>query len=136
MSNGERQLQGTWRFEDFQLDGDRGELWHGREFVPLSPKEFETLRVLIENAGRLVSKEELIARVWPDSFVGDGSLARNVSALRKYLGPDAIQTVARRGYRFVPSVIFEPSSQRAPQTVNPVTIQSPPADANATSCQR
>jgi TolB-like protein/DNA-binding winged helix-turn-helix (wHTH) protein/Flp pilus assembly protein TadD len=82
------------------LDCDRGELWSGDQPVPITPKEFETLCVLVENAGRLVSKEELIARVWPDSFVGDNSLARNVSVLRKVLGGDLIQTVSRRGYRF------------------------------------
>lgn len=71
----------------------------------LTPKEFDTLLVLVEAAGKVVGKEELISRVWPDSYVGDGSLARNVSVLRKTLGEDVIQTHRGRGYRIALPVV-------------------------------
>jgi len=125
-------LKGSWRFEAFRLDLDHAELWSGNHPVPLSPKEFETLYVLVENAGLLVSKEELISRVWPDSFVGDGSLARNISALRRSLGDDVIQTVSRRGYRFVPPVTHEVCSPKAIDPVRAETVQVQPEIAQNT----
>jgi DNA-binding winged helix-turn-helix (wHTH) protein/predicted ATPase len=73
--------------------------------VPLTPKAFDTLLVLLRHHGRLVTKDELMRQVWPDSFVEEGSLAFNIGALRKALGhcdTDAyIETVPRHGYRFV-----------------------------------
>jgi Tol biopolymer transport system component len=73
--------------------------------IPLPPKTFETLVYLVENPGRLVTREELIKAVWPNSFVEDGSLSVNISLIRRALGemPDGqpyIDTVPRRGYRF------------------------------------
>lgn len=114
-------LKGIWRFGNFRLDLDHGELWSGDQPVPLSPKEFQTLFVLVENAGVLVSKEELVSRVWPDSFVGDGSLARNISVLRRTLGPDLVQTVSRRGYRFTAKVSQEATEVPA---ADPVQMES------------
>jgi TolB-like protein/DNA-binding winged helix-turn-helix (wHTH) protein/Flp pilus assembly protein TadD len=125
-------LKGSWRFENFRLDCGQGELWSGDQPVALSPKEFETLRVLVENAGRLVSKEELISRVWPDSFVGDNSLARNISALRKILGGELIQTVARRGYRFAQKAVWEPETAVIAQTALP-EIESVPLPGRVAS---
>jgi TolB-like protein/DNA-binding winged helix-turn-helix (wHTH) protein len=77
--------------------------------VPLTPKVFDLLRLLVQNSGRLVEKDELLREIWPDSFVEEGNLNRNVSILRKVLGEDAsgqlyIETVPKRGYRFVASV--------------------------------
>lgn len=77
--------------------------------VPLTPQAFEILCVLVLNAGHLVSKEELIGKLWPDSFIEEGGLARNVHLLRKTLGTGAdghpyIQTVPRRSYRFIAGV--------------------------------
>jgi TolB-like protein/DNA-binding winged helix-turn-helix (wHTH) protein/Tfp pilus assembly protein PilF len=117
---------GAWRFEDFLLDCVRGELRRDDQPLALSPKEFETLQMLVENAGRLVSKDDLVARVWPNSFVGDGSLARNISALRRVLGPVLIQTVARRGYRFVPAATWEPSP---PTSAKVIAIEIVPEPA-------
>lgn len=77
-----------------------------REGVPLAlpPKEFETLRCLVEARGRLVTKEELLARVWEGVNVDEGTIAHRICALRKVLGQDEqgreyIETVPRRGYR-------------------------------------
>ena len=64
-----------YRFEDFTLDLARGCLFSNEAEVKLRPKSFEALRYVVENAGRLVSKEELVRAVWPDSFVSDNSLA-------------------------------------------------------------
>lgn len=79
----------------------------------MTPKEFDTLLVLVEARGRVVDKDELISRVWPDSYVGDGSLARNISVLRKALGDEVIQTHRGRGYRITAPVIV---TDRLPAT--------------------
>ena len=80
---------------------------------------FDTLRVLVENAGRLVTKEELLQAVWPDTAVEENNLNHNVSILRKALGEKAvgqafIETVPRVGYRFVAPV--EPGRHRTRAT--------------------
>jgi TolB-like protein/DNA-binding winged helix-turn-helix (wHTH) protein/Tfp pilus assembly protein PilF len=76
--------------------------------IPLSPKLFDTLLVLVQSSGHLVDKDEMLRRVWPDSFVEEGNLTKNIFLLRKLLenGHDAsyIETVPKRGYRFVASV--------------------------------
>jgi eukaryotic-like serine/threonine-protein kinase len=77
--------------------------------VPLPPKAFETLLFLVENAGHLVDKDELIGRLWPDTFVEDGNVAKHVSLLRKILseatnGREYIETIPKHGYRFVAEV--------------------------------
>lgn len=75
------------------------------EAVQVTPKAFDTLVILVENAGSLVEKDEMMRAVWPDSFVEEIGLARNISVLRKLLGEDPgeqqfIETVPKRGYRF------------------------------------
>ena len=75
--------------------------------VPVPPKAAETLLLLVENAGSVVTKEQLLATVWPDAFVEEGSLTRSISVLRKLLdghGRDYIATVPKRGYRFATRV--------------------------------
>ena len=91
---------GSFQFGDFTLDPAARCLFRGCQPIPMTPKEFRTLLVLIEAAGSAVEKETLIREVWPDTYVGDGSLARNISVLRKHLGEDSIQTVPKYGYRF------------------------------------
>lgn len=86
------------------LDVQQRVLTRNGEVIPLAPKELDTLLALVENSSQLMHKEDLISRVWPDTFVGDGSLARNISVLRKILGKGIIQTVAKHGYRFVAPV--------------------------------
>ncbi|HKF65790.1 MAG TPA: winged helix-turn-helix domain-containing protein [Vicinamibacterales bacterium] len=77
--------------------------------MPLTPKAFDTLLALIERAGRIVEKDELLRVVWGDTVVGDESLAQNISTLRRVLGdridrPEFIATVPRCGYRFIAAV--------------------------------
>jgi Tol biopolymer transport system component/DNA-binding winged helix-turn-helix (wHTH) protein len=97
------------RFKDFTINTDEKVLLREGIPVALAPKVFETLLVLIENPGRIVLKEELMKRLWPDTFVEDANLTFNIQQLRKSLGDNArspiyIQTIARRGYRFIAEV--------------------------------
>ena len=99
----------TVEFGPFSLDRGRRLLLRKGDAVPLAPKVFETLLVLVENRGRVLSKDELLEQVWGDTSVEEGGLTRNVSILRKTLGekPDDHQfivTVPGRGYRFVAAV--------------------------------
>jgi DNA-binding winged helix-turn-helix (wHTH) protein len=96
-------------FGVFRIDVTERILFSEQRAVPLTPKAFETLLVLVENSGHVLSKEELIEKVWPDSFVEENNLAQNISAIRKALGEAQsgqkfIETVPRRGYRFVAEV--------------------------------
>jgi TolB-like protein/Tfp pilus assembly protein PilF len=91
-------------FEGYTLDFGRGSLRAGNRQVELRPKSFEVLRYLLENAGRLASKEELIKAVWPDVSVTDESVTRCISDVRQALGDEdqrMIKTVLKRGYIFV-----------------------------------
>ena len=92
-------------FDDFTLDFDSGQLSRDGRPVPLTPKAFAVLHCLVSNAGRLVSKQELLDAVWPGVFVGDAVLKVTILEIRKALGdssqaPRFIETAHRRGYRF------------------------------------
>src|SRR5271167_349067 len=95
-----------YEFGPFRLDPAERKLLRGNEIVALAPKAFDTLLLLVRNSGHLMEKDELIAMLWPDTFVEEGSLSNNVFLLRKALGEDTefIETVPRRGYRFVGAV--------------------------------
>ena len=102
-------VRGAYRFGPFHLDVRERRLWRGSEVIPLRLKVFETLLVLVENAGRLVTKQELLDAVWPQIAVEENNLNHNVSVLRKALGEKAtgqqyIETVPRVGYRFAAPV--------------------------------
>jgi eukaryotic-like serine/threonine-protein kinase len=92
-------------FGPFSIDLEERVLRRDGRPVPLTPKAFDVLAALVEQPGRLISKEELLQKVWPDTFVEESNLAYNVFALRKALGDTAdngqyIETIAKRGYRF------------------------------------
>jgi Tol biopolymer transport system component/DNA-binding winged helix-turn-helix (wHTH) protein len=96
-------------FGAFELDRAEGLLFRGGELVPLPPKSLRTLVVLIESGGRLMTKDELMKAIWPDTFVEEHNLTLNIHILRKALntpgGPEGyIETIPRRGYRFIASV--------------------------------
>ena len=96
-------------FEDYRLDERERQLLRGSQAVPLPPKLFDLLAELVENAGRLLPKQDLLDEVWPGVAVEEGSLTRGISSLRRVLGStadggDYIQTVAKRGYRFIANV--------------------------------
>ncbi len=96
----------SYEFGGFRLDGAKRVLWRGSEIVPLPPRALDLLLALAERSGQVVTKQELLERVWPDTFVEEANLSVNVSLLRKALGEQGggepfIQTLSRRGYRFV-----------------------------------
>jgi len=104
----------SYSFGPFELDPVQRLLLRRGKPVPLAPKAVETLLFLVENNGRLVDKEELMKRVWPDTFVEEGNLTTNIHHLRKVLGKGSkgqeyIETIPRRGYRFTAEVKESPA---------------------------
>ena len=105
---------GPYRFDASHL------LFRNGQLIALPPKATQTLRILVENHGRLVEKDDLMQEVWPDTFVEEANLALQISALRKVLQEESgngsyIETVPRRGYRFVAKVIERPEPQTLTQ---------------------
>src|SRR5262249_37923090 len=97
-----------FRFGEYTLDVVRGCLRTADRDIELRPKSFEVLRYLVENAGRLVTKDELIKTVWTNVVVTDDSLMQCVSDVRHAMADDSqtiIKTVPRRGYRFAAPVV-------------------------------
>ena len=112
------------QFGPFLIDVGERTLRRDGEPVPLTPKAFDVLVALLEKPGRLISKEELLQKVWPDAFVEESNLAYNVFALRKALGDTAensryIETIPKKGYRFKASVIPAGPSGDAPPASGP-----------------
>src|SRR5215813_1561074 len=94
-----------YQFGSFCLDAEKRVLLHNREVVPLTPKAFDTLLVLIRHQGEVLEKDRLIEMLWPDSFVEEGNLTYNISAIRKALGESPnerkyIITIPGKGYKF------------------------------------
>jgi DNA-binding winged helix-turn-helix (wHTH) protein len=90
----------------FSLDPKNEQLWHGTRVVALKPKTFAVLRYLVQRAGQLVTKDDLLAALWPETYVSEATLTVCIGELRKALGdrakaPQYIETVHRRGYRFI-----------------------------------
>lgn len=101
-------------FAGFRLDAVSGHLYCGSDPVPLTPKAFSLLSFLAADAGRLVSKQDLLDAVWPGVFVGDAVLKSTIREVRKALGDDPhtprfIETAHRRGYRFIAPIAREVS---------------------------
>ena len=123
-------------FPPFRLDAVNEQLWHRSKLLALRPKTFEVLLYLVQNAQRLVTKQELLDKVWKDTVVADELLRGYIREIRETLGDDAkqprfIDTVPARGYRFLPSVELEVSS-------SPVTgrTQAPPAKKATVKVQK
>jgi eukaryotic-like serine/threonine-protein kinase len=105
----EERKHSAYVFDSYRVDAGERQLLREGEHVHLTPKEFETLLVLVRNRGRVLTKDELLKEIWPDTFVEEANLANNISVLREALGGGGkdnpyIKTVARRGYRFVAPV--------------------------------
>src|SRR5215470_9509415 len=106
-----------FQFEGYTLDFARSSLRAADRNVQLRPKAFEVLRYLVENAERLVTKEELIQAIWPNVIVTDEALSHCVSEIRQAIGDSAqtiIATVPRRGYRFAAAISRIAASAGAP----------------------
>ncbi|MGH9855577.1 MAG: winged helix-turn-helix domain-containing protein, partial [Blastocatellia bacterium] len=98
-----------YEFGQFRLFPAERLLLRGTEAVALAPRAFDTLLLLVKHRGRILEKEVLMKKMWPGAFVEENNLNQIICTLRKALGADAcgaryIETVSRRGYRFVASV--------------------------------
>ena len=101
-----------WRFGECVFDVDRWELRRADQVVQLEPRAMSILRELIEQRGRVVTKEELLDRVWGDRFVSESALTTQIKAIRRAVGDDGraqavLRTVHGQGYMFVAQVIDE-----------------------------
>lgn len=119
----------SYEFGRFRLNVAERILSRDGEVVPLTPKVLDILLTLVEHRGQVVSKEDLMKRVWPDTFVEEGNLTQNISLLRKALGESPggvqfIETVPRRGYRFV-----APINETLGEKANETTAYAPVASA-------
>ena len=124
----------VFEFGPYRLDAGKSVLWRGGELVPLTPKALELLTALVERGGDVVSKQELMGRVWPDAVVEEGNLSVIVAGLRKALDPQAsgrshIQTVPRRGYRFDARLRASAEPRRLGVAVLPFSCLGPDTDA-------
>jgi DNA-binding winged helix-turn-helix (wHTH) protein len=115
-----------YQFGPFSLDVNERVLLRDGRLVPLAPKALTTLLVLVRNQGRVVEKDTLMAEIWPDEVVEEGNLAQHIFMLRKVLGENnglhsCIETVPRRGYRFVNSTMVRKteSLKTAPEKAAP-----------------
>src|SRR5262249_39568910 len=123
----------SYMFGPFRLDLAEHLLLRDGQPVPLTPKVFNLLTILVENNGHLIEKETLVKELWPDSFVEEGNLNRCVSVLRKALnggsaGQAYIETVPKRGYRFVADVKILSSMPGSGEAPDPDFLQpAPPA---------
>jgi DNA-binding winged helix-turn-helix (wHTH) protein len=100
----------TYSFGQFDLDLGRGELRTNGEEIPLEPRVFALLSYLVENAGRVIDRSELLDKIWPETHVSDASLTQAIASLREALEDDPreslyVTTLPRRGYKFVAKVI-------------------------------
>jgi TolB-like protein/DNA-binding winged helix-turn-helix (wHTH) protein len=129
-----------YEFGPFRLDPAERLLLRNNQTVPLAPKAFDTLLLLVENSGHLLTKDELMKRLWPETFVEEANLAQNISAIRRALddkngGAQYIETVPKGGYRFVGHVSVSESAvptaapaRRPEETLGP---QPPPTRSKA-----
>jgi TolB-like protein/Tfp pilus assembly protein PilF len=118
------QPPGFYEFEDFRLEVSRRLLLRQGQSVRLTPKVFDTLLLLVQRKGKVISKDDLMREVWPDTAVEENNLNQNISTLRRVLGENRgenryIATVPGQGYRFVPTVA---SAGFAQLTTEPVTV--------------
>ena len=124
-----------YEFGPFRIDPEERQLLRGQEPIPVTPKAFETLLILIRSSEHVVLKDDLMKALWPDSFVEESNLTQNIFVLRKALGETAqdaryIATIPGRGYRFtekVRKVTDEPSTLVfESRSIQRVTVEEKP----------
>src|SRR5215510_6633547 len=121
-----------WLFEPFRLDPVNARLWRGAELVALQPRVFDVLHYLVIHPNRLVTKDELLDAVWPETAVSEAVVRVAIGTLRKALDdttrtPRFIATVPRRGYRFVaPVTAFTPPAPTPTLPSPPRPLLAPP----------
>jgi len=116
--------QYVYAFDGYSLNFARRSLFRDGKRVELSPRVFDVLCILVENAGELVTKDEILSRVWADAAVEDGNVNRTISTLRQKLGKMAdggqfVETVPRYGYRFVAEVSVASTTSKIEETAAP-----------------
>jgi DNA-binding winged helix-turn-helix (wHTH) protein/tetratricopeptide (TPR) repeat protein len=124
-----------YEFGEFQLDAQQKILLRDGERIHLHPKTFATLLALVESNGTVITKDEILAKVWPDTFVEESNLTKNISILRKALSnghdhSDYIETIPTVGYRFVAQVRQPPNGK-----VEPSVAPAPAPEIVATSAE-
>ncbi len=130
-----------YEFGPFRLDPVERLLLRNSQTVTLAPKVFDTLLLLVENSGHLLSKDELMKRLWPETFVEEVNLAQNISAIRRALddksgGAQYIETVAKAGYRFaIETRKIDGELRSTGQELKPTTLPTlaPAQKSNATT---
>jgi TolB-like protein/lipoprotein NlpI len=120
------QTQTSYEFGPFRVDARERRLLRDGEVVPLTQKVFDILLVLVQNSGHILTKDEVMKLVWPDTAVEEGNVARNISTLRNALGERPrecryIETVPWRGYRFVANVKKVPTESASP-SINSIAV--------------
>jgi eukaryotic-like serine/threonine-protein kinase len=130
MSMGQSAGQGTkelYAFGPFRIDPDKETVLRAGEPVPLTPKTFQILLVLVRHSQEVVTKDDLMKTVWPDTFVEEANLSRNIFMLRKALGDTAqdryIVTVPGRGYRLTENVQMVPEQEVTLVAASHTTVQ-------------
>lgn len=126
-----------YKFGDFELDPSESSLLRSGDAVPITPKALSLLSILVKNRGNVLDKAYLLDHVWADSFVEEGNLTFNIRQLRKILGdevknPKFIETVPKRGYRFIGSVQkIDPSVREFSESIAsvPLTLLAEPESA-------
>src|SRR5437762_14150006 len=98
-----------YKFGPFLIDASERQLLRNGQIVPLTPKVFDVLLALVQNSGHILTRDEVMKIVWPDTAVEEGNLVRNISTLRSALGERPrehhfIETIPWRGYRFIAPV--------------------------------
>ena len=129
-----------YSFGPFQLNTSEQVLLKEGRSLPLKPKVFDVLAVLVQNSGRVVSKDALMKQVWSDSFVEEGNLAVCVFEIRKALGANKnghryVETVPRRGYRFV-ATVTRLSQESQDQDERQLAISSAHSGAHSQASKR
>lgn len=126
-----------YNFGPFRIDVADRVLTLDQQVIPLNLKTFQILLALIENAGRVLTKDMLMKRIWPDTFVEEGNLTKGIFSLRKILGEKPgggsyIETLPKRGYRFVAEVTASPDPDRGDIVVAESGVRSAlPAPRNS-----
>src|SRR5262245_56386918 len=129
-ANMSNQTMQAYVFGRFRIDAIKRLLFAGDELVTLTPKAFDTLLALVENRGTVLSKEELMRMVWAEQFVEENNLAQNIHSIRKSLGERSegvkyIETIPKRGYRFVADVEVLTEAQPEPPVARPLVASKP-----------
>jgi DNA-binding winged helix-turn-helix (wHTH) protein/TolB-like protein/Tfp pilus assembly protein PilF len=142
-----QQIRRFYEFAGFSLDAANRLLLREGRVVPLKPKVFETLLVLVERRGEVLGKDALMELLWPEQYVEESNLTQNIYVLRKALGespgaPAFIETIPRRGYRFIAEVTERsadadvvdesrvvPNLTSEPAVLTPPSSSTSPADA-------